>query len=253
MPEPLGEGLPAFPRADIDTMADFLLPHDIAEKTFIVIAAYNEETCIADVVTQVRQQFPNVVVVDDGSTDATYANAKRASKYTLRHFVNRGQGAALQTGIEFALDKGAEYIVTFDADGQHRVEDIEHLLAPLCRGECHYALGSRFLGTADGVPFSKKMTLRLAVLFTRVINRVQLTDTHNGLRAFSRQGAKRVQITLDRMAHASELIDQIRHSGLAYTEVPVQIRYTEYSIEKGQNPLGAFRIVMQYLLGRISR
>jgi glycosyltransferase involved in cell wall biosynthesis len=171
----------------------------------------------------------------------------------LRHVVNRGQGAALQTGIQFALLRGAGVVVTFDADGQHRVQDVESMVAPILRGECEITLGSRFLGGTEDIPASRRRMLRLAVLFTRIVNRVNVTDAHNGLRAFSRRAAEQINITLDRMAHASELIDQIRASGLGFREVPVQIRYTDYSIDKGQRSGNAIRIVLNYLLGRVLR
>jgi len=223
----------------------------MAQDVFVVIPAYNESTCIEEVAREVRAVYPNVVVVDDGSRDDTLSAARRGARYALRHPINRGQGAALQTGITFALARGAKYVVTFDADGQHRVEDIEALLEPIRKGECEIALGSRFLGKTVDMPGGRRRVLKLAVLFTRLVNRVQLTDAHNGLRAFSRVAAQRIDITLDRMAHASELIDQIRRSGLAYKEVPVQIRYTEYSMAKGQSSRGALRIVLHYLLGRV--
>ncbi len=223
----------------------------MAEDVFVIIPAYNESACIAQVAREVRAAYPHVVVVDDGSHDDTAEAAKRGATYVLRHPINRGQGAALQTGITFALQRGADYIVTFDADGQHRVEDIEALLVPLRAGECEITLGSRFLGNVVDIPAARWRVLKLAVLFTRIVNRVKLTDAHNGLRAFSRRAAQQIDITLDRMAHASELIDQIRRSGLAYQEVPVQIRYTEYSLAKGQSSRGAFRIVLHYILGRV--
>lgn len=221
------------------------------EEAFVVIPAYNEQASIAQVVGEVRVSYPSVVVVDDGSTDDTFAEAKRVARYTLRHPINRGQGAALQTGITFALKRGAKYIVTFDADGQHRVEDIAALIEPIQKGECEIALGSRFLGQTIDMPPARRRVLKLAVLFTRIVNRVSLTDAHNGLRAFSRHAACQIDITLDRMAHASELIDLVRNSGLAYREVPVHIRYTDYSLAKGQDSRGALRIVWHYLLGRV--
>lgn len=229
------------------------LPADVIKNVFVVIAAYNEEVCLEEVVNEVRACYPNVVVVDDGSADGTFQAARRSATHVLRHAVNRGQGAALQTGIEFALLRGAHYVVTFDADGQHRTEDIETLLGPICRGECEITLGSRFLGQATNIPRSRRLTLRLAVLFTRLVNRIPLTDAHNGLRAFSREAASRIQITLDRMAHASELIDLIAETGLPFKEVPVLIRYTERSLAKGQSSRGAFRIAFHYLVGRILR
>ncbi len=230
-----------------------VLPPDVVQGVFVVIAAYNEEACLEQVVREVRQLYPNVVVVDDGSADGTFDAARRSAPYALRHVVNRGQGAALQTGLEFALLRGARYVVTFDADGQHCPEDIAALLDPIRRGECHIALGSRFLGRSTGMPRSRRVTLWLGVLFTRLFNRIKLTDTHNGLRAFSREAASRIHITLDHMAHASELIDLIAGTGLPFREVPVSIRYTAHSLAKGQSSRGAFRIAFHYLMGRILR
>ncbi|MFQ5429815.1 MAG: glycosyltransferase family 2 protein [Phycisphaerae bacterium] len=228
-------------------------PAEVRETTFVVIPAYNEATCLESVVRPVRAIYPHVVVVDDGSRDETFAVARRCATYALRHLINRGQGAAIQTGIDFACLRGARYIVTFDADGQHSVEDIAALLAPIHRGACDIALGSRFLGEAVDLPLARRLTLRVAVLFTRWVNRMPLTDAHNGLRAFSRRAAERIQITLDQMAHASEIIDLIRRSGLPVREVPVSIRYTEYSLSKGQSSRGAVRIALHYLLGRMMR
>lgn len=227
------------------------LSDDILSRVSIVIAAFNEEAQIESVVREVRKRYPQVVVVDDGSEDRTAQAARQGGALVLRHLINRGQGAALQTGIECALKRGAAYIVTFDADGQHAVEDIEAMLIPIVRGECEITLGSRFLGSAVDMPRSRRLVLKLGILFTHLINRMPLTDTHNGFRAFSRQAAEHIQITADRMAHASEMIDLVRESGLPWREIPVQIRYTEYSMQKGQSSRGAWRIVLQYLFGRL--
>ena len=227
-------------------------PHaDVPDGIFVVVPAYNEAPAIGAVLHELRAVYSNVVVVDDGSTDGTAEVARIAAKYVLRHPINCGQGAALQTGIDFALLQGAEFIVTFDADGQHRVEDVVALLSPILSGECDIALGSRFLGTCVGIPPLRRRMLRLGVLFTRLVNGVNLTDAHNGLRAFSRRAAQRINLRLDRMAHATELIDQIRLSGLPLKEIPVQIRYTPYSLRKGQSTRGAIRIALHYLLGRV--
>lgn len=220
---------------------------------FVVVPAYNESEVVGQVVESLRRDYPNVVVVDDGSTDETREAAKAAGATVLRHVINRGQGAAIQTGIEFSLLSGATHIVTFDADGQHDVADIARLLEPILRGDCEIAMGSRFLGEAIDLPVSRRMTLKLGVLFTRFTSGVNLSDVHNGLRAFSRKAAQRIHIRLDGMAHASELIDLIHRSGLPYREVPVTIRYTEYSRAKGQSTRGAIRIAWHYLLGRVVR
>jgi len=230
-----------------------MLPPAVRQATFVIVPAYNEAACIESVLRELLAVYPNTIVVDDGSTDDTYGVARNLTRHALRHMINRGQGAALQTGIDYALRQGAAYIVTFDADGQHRVEDIAALLAPIVAGECDITLGSRFLGEAIAIPLSRRILLRLAVWFTRLVSRVPLTDAHNGLRAFSRRAAERIQISMDRMAHASEMVDSIRKSELPFREVPVQIRYTPYSLAKGQTLRDALRVVSHYLLGRVAR
>lgn len=175
-----------------------------------------------------------------------------AGAVVLRHIVNRGQGAALQTGLEYALGAGAQFVVTFDSDGQHAVEDISALLAPLVRGEAEIALGSRFLdSTQTSIPFVRRAVLRAGIVFTRVTSGARVTDTHNGIRAFSREAATRLRISMDRMAHASELLDQVVAGGLRYVEVPVRIRYTAYSRQKGQRSSAAFRIALDYIIARV--
>jgi len=222
-------------------------------RTYVVVPAYNEAACIGEVLSGLVAVYPNVVVVDDGSSDDTYAVAGGIVPHALRHAVNRGQGAALQTGIEYALKCGAAYIVTFDADGQHRIEDIAALVGPIAAGECETTLGSRFLGETIHMPASRRFMLRLAVLFTRLVSRVPLTDAHNGLRAFSRRAATQIDLSMDRMAHASEIIDIIRRSELPFREVPVQIRYTEYSLAKGQSVRDGIRIALHYIVSRVVR
>jgi len=221
------------------------------DPVFVVVGAYNEAPVIQTVVTELRARFHHVVVVDDGSTDGTGELASTAGARVLRHVVNRGQGAALQTGLSYSLARGAGYIVTFDADGQHRTEDIDRLLDPLVAGTAEIALGSRFLGRAENIPWLRWLTLKGGVLFTRGISGGRLSDTHNGLRALSCKAAQHIRITEDRMAHASELIDQVIASGLPYVEVPVTIRYTAYSKAKGQPLTALIRILIDDLSRRL--
>lgn len=222
-------------------------------RVYIVVPAYNEASAVCDVVRELRGQFRRVVVVDDGSRDATASEAARGGAIVLRHVLNRGQGAALQTGIEFCLIRGADIIVTFDADGQHRIEDVHRMLAALDSTGADLAIGSRFLDLQSNLPASRRLTLRIATRFMRLTSGVPLTDAHNGLRAIRRRAAQKIRITLDGMAHASELVDQIDRHGLTVTEVPVVIRYSEYSLRKGQSSLAAIRIAFDYLFKRIFR
>lgn len=230
-----------------------MMPASTPTTVYAVVPAYNEGVTIGDVVTAVSTELPHlcIVVVDDGSMDDTAEQAARAGATVLRHVVNRGQGAALQTGIDYALSQGAKIIVTYDADGQHDPADLERLIAPLREGRADVALGSRFLEHVNEVPRTRRMVLRAAVLFTRMTSGLKLTDTHNGYRALSRAAAQKISIRLDRMAHASEILDQIRIHKLRYVEVPVRIRYTEYSRQKGQRARAAFRIAIDYLLGKL--
>jgi glycosyltransferase involved in cell wall biosynthesis len=221
---------------------------------FIVVPAYNEARAIGTVVTNLMSAgWRNVLVIDDGSSDETRAAARAAGALVLTHVINRGQGAALQTGISYALQRGAEVIVTFDSDGQHRVEDLEGLIAPILDQTADVALGSRFLGSTEKIPRSRKLLLRAAVWFTRFTSGLRVTDAHNGLRAFSRNAAARIHIDLDRMAHASELIDQVARGRMRFVEVPVHIRYSDYSRRKGQSSLGAFRVLFDYIWSRWTR
>lgn len=230
------------------------LPEAVRARTAIVIAAFNEAGCIGSVVRELRAlSYPLVIVVDDGSADATAEEAKLGGATVLRHLVNRGQGAALQTGITYGLARGAEIIVTFDADGQHDAADLPAMITPIANGEVQICLGSRFLDKRPEMPWLRRLVLRAAVLFMRWTSRVKLTDAHNGFRAFSRLAAQSVDIQLDRMAHASEIVDQFYHSGLPYREIPVRIRYTEYSLRKGQRSSAALRVAFDYLLGRLTR
>lgn len=220
---------------------------------WIVVPAFNEGPRLGAVLVELCGSWPNIVVVDDGSEDDTSAVALRHPCWVLRHLLNCGQGAALQTGLDFALKRGAEIVVTFDADGQHQTDDVERLVTPISAGEADVVLGSRFLGTVVGIPWQRRAVLKLGVLFTRIFSRVRVTDTHNGLRALSRGAAGQIRITQNRMAHASEILDQVRQLGLRYCEVPVTLRYSSQTMAKGQSSWNALRIVGQLFLGRLLR
>jgi len=218
-----------------------------------VIPAFNENDVIRDVVIGLRRLYQNIIVVDDRSSDDTGATAFRAGATVLRHPINLGQGAALQTGIRYALGHGADYIVTFDADGQHRADDIRVLIETQVRTGADVVLGSRFLGRANDIPRLRRMVLRLAVVFTRLASGMKLTDAHNGLRLLTRGAAERLWIRQNRMAHASEIIDQISALRLTVAEAPVTIVYTDYSLRKGQRLSNAVNILSDLLMARLKK
>lgn len=218
---------------------------------WVVIPAYNEAPRIGTGLAALCPNWPNIVVVDDGSADETSEAVRRHPVWLLRHPVNLGQGAALVTGIRFALRRGAEFIVTFDADGQHDVADIDSLLAPLLEGRADIAFGSRFLGRTVGIPKSRRLMLSAAVLVTRALYGMPVTDAHNGLRAMSRKAAAALRITTNRMEHASEILERVREQHLRWTEVPVTIHYTEESLAKGQRTGAAFHLFIRLILEKL--
>jgi polyprenyl-phospho-N-acetylgalactosaminyl synthase len=211
--------------------------------TWVVIPAYNEGDVLGAVLQRVLTVCPNVVVVDDGSPDHTAAAAIAHPVHLLRHAINLGQGAALQTGLGYALAQGAEYLVTFDADGQMDETEIAALCAAISTSTADVALGSRFLRRAPSMPRLRRLLIRTATLFTRLTTGLRLTDTHNGFRAFSRPAAREVHLKQNGMAHASEILHTIARRRWRYVEVPVSIRYTEYSLAKGQSLLNSINIL----------
>lgn len=221
-------------------------------KTVAVIPAYNEQGRIGACVRDAAMFCDAVVVVNDQSSDATAEEAHRAGAYVLHHIINRGQGAALQTGTDYAVDKlAADIIVHFDADGQMQGNDIPPMIQPIMDGQVDIVLGSRFLGVQANLPRSRWVVLKLGLLFTRITSGVRLTDAHNGFRVLSRHGALTMRITLDRMAHASQIYDLIKMHGLRYTEKPVTIRYTDETLAKGQSSFGAIRIVKDFVCDKL--
>ena len=222
-------------------------------RTVVVIPAFNEEQAIFLVASGILRRGHDVVVVDDGSSDATSAEARRSGALVLRHPINRGYGAALTTGTEWAARRGYDAVVHFDADGQHDPDEIAAVAAPILAGEADVAIGSRFLGSANSLPWRRKLLIRVAVLFTRVVSRVRLTDAHNGFRALSADAARRLDCREDGMEYASELVERIARQGLRLCEVPVTITYSEYSMSKGEGNLAKLRVGARFLWSKLTR
>lgn len=220
-------------------------------KRIAVIPAYNTEAVVADVVASVRPMVDDVIVVDDGSRDATAAKAAAAGARVAVHLINRGQGAALQTGMDLALRHGADIIVHFDSDGQHPSHQIQELVAPIEAGEVDVVLGSRFLDTTSNVPPVRRAILKAGGIFTRLVSGLSITDPHSGFRALSRKAAQKIRLRQDRMAHASEFLQLLARHELSYREIPVTIRYTDYSMAHGQSSWNAIRIVIDLIKGSI--
>jgi len=227
--------------------------HDV----WIVIPALDEASIIGDVIADVRSVFDHVVCVDDGSRDDTGERALRAGAHVVRHPVNLGQGAAIQTGVEYARRQpGAAVFATFDADGQHRVKDLIRMIDRLAGEKADLVIGTRFAdpGVVSRTPMVKRMVLRTVAWLSPRSRKLGLTDAHNGLRVFNRTVADGLNITISGMGHAGEFVTLAYENRWRVAEEPVEILYTEYSMSKGQPLLNGVNIIFEGLLrGRMSR
>lgn len=219
-----------------------------ADSTWFVIPLFNEGQVIGDVIRDLRAVYPLVVCVDDGSSDDSAARAAEAGAAVVRHPYNMGQGAALKTGIDYALrDPDMRQVVTFDADGQHQVADAAEMIAVRQDQDVDVVLGSRFLDSRTKPGLIKRIVLRGAVWYSNLTTGVRLSDAHNGLRVLGRHACEVIVIEQNRMAHASEMVQEIGRHRLSIREHPVHILYTDYSRAKGQSVLNAVNIVIDML------
>lgn len=226
----------------------------LKKNIYFVIPAYNEENAISKVIENLYSKgYYKLIIIDDGSKDNTSKviyNILNKESILLKHCINRGQGAALKTGIDYALkEEDCKYIVTFDSDGQHRLSDLEKFIIPLEKNKCDIAIGSRFLKkeSRELVPIKKRILLKGALLITIILSGIKLTDTHNGYRVMNKKAAKAINITMDGFEHASEIIDEIAKKKIRYLEIPVFIDYTDYSKQKGQKISNSIRILLRML------
>lgn len=226
--------------------------HPFMATTCVVVPAYREAAVIAGVVATLVGRFGEVVVVDDGSRDATGDLAAAAGATVLRHPVNLGQGAALQTGFEYAAQQPwVTHVLTFDADGQHHVDDAVAAVELAGRTGVDLVLGSRFLEESDPVPALRRIVLRAGVVFSRWTTGLELTDTHNGLRVLSRRAIASLRLRHHGMAHASEILEVAGREGWSYREVPARVHYSDYSVAKGQSSLNAVNVLLDLAVDRI--
>ncbi len=221
-----------------------------AQEVALVVPIYNEGPVIAKVLNEAKTIFPHIICVDDGSIDDSAALARAAGATVLTHAINLGQGAALQTGITYYLRAtDLPYVATFDADGQHQTEDVVSMWKRATTDQLDIIFGSRFLSEKQEMGAAKRIVLKTAAWATARTTRMKLTDAHNGLRLLSRRAAGTLNLKQNRMAHASEIVAQLGKSGLPWAEMPVHIRYTDYSKAKGQSLWNSINIVMDLVMG----
>jgi len=217
---------------------------------FAIIPAYNEEDRISGVIEGLRGHVDRVVVVDDASVDCTVQRAQKAGATVLRHKINRGQGAALQTGHAYARKHGAEHVIHFDGDGQFDVLDIGPALRRLKKSGVDVVLGSRFLDNRSNMPWFKKNILHpIGRVINKLFSGLHLSDVHNGFRVLNKKALEKIVITQDRMAHATEIPALIKKHNLSYIEFPVKVTYHEY----GQRASGGVQVLKDLIFGKFVR
>lgn len=222
-------------------------------KIFIVIPTYNEEKMIKQVIQSIKKEgFTNIIIVDDASIDNTSKIAKEENILLYKHIINRGLGGALNTGITAALTNKADIIVTFDADGQHKATDIKKLIQPIINKEADVVIGSRLISN-EQMHFIRRIGNFGLNIITYLLFGVYCTDTQSGLRAFSKETAEKIKIKTNRMEVSSEIIQEIKRNNLKLKEIPIQPIYTDYSMQKGQTHLNAFRIIYKLILRKLIR
>lgn len=224
-------------------------PH-LVRNTWLVVPLYNEATVIHDVIAHTLETFPHILCVDDGSSDGSASLAHAAGAEVAQHPINLGQGAALQTGFDWVLTyTDARYVITFDADGQHRTSDALRMVERAETEDLGFVLGSRFLSETHQAGTLKKFVLRTAARATKMRTGMDMTDAHNGLRVLRRDALEQIRLRQNRMAHASEIVHQLAATGLPSAEESVTIDYTDYSRSKGQSLLNGVNIVTEMLFG----
>jgi len=217
---------------------------------WIIIPAYNEENIIKDVLEELLSRGFKLVVIDDGSTDNTYNVVQTVIQnnpgkgYLYHHPINRGLGATLKTGIEVCLEKNADIVVTFDADGQHNPDDILPVCQPVIDGKADVVIGTRDF---NDMPSVKKISNQLMNLITWIFYGARVKDSQSGLRAFNKKAAVALDIESREYGISSEIIREINQKELHMDEVPIETIYTDYALAKGTNLKVGLKILVRMI------
>lgn len=223
----------------------------------VIIPIYNESKIINTILCDPGFKKYTVIIINDGSKEKLELNTIHHQFYLLTHSKNLGQGAALQTGMEYCKFLKVDIAVHFDGDGQHQVSDIERLIKPLINKEADVVIGSRFLpgekrSGRSKIPRLKIIILKLAKVVQFIFTGINLSDSQNGLRALNAKALSTINIKQNRMAHAIEIIESCVKEKLVIKEVPVNILYSAYSMDKGQKIYNGLLIFLRLLFERIN-
>lgn len=229
-------------------MVKALIKRELKEEVYIVVPAKNEGDRVAKVVQSIiAEGYTNVIVVDDGSEDKTALYAKEAGATVLNHLVNLGAGAATQTGMEFALAKGARTIVTMDGDSQHFASDISNLVHHLNHQNLDLVIGSRFLEPNNQIPTDRIVVNKLANWFSGIITGLFVTDSQSGMKAIHAKLASKMHFTFDGYEFCTEILKIAHQEKARFDEIPIQVKYSEELAGKGQSWRNIGRMVFRLL------
>ena len=217
---------------------------------YLIVPFYNEGNILIKVIKELQKYFTNIICIDDGS-DKKFKIKKKLGIHLIQHPINLGQGAALQTGITFALEKKAKIIVTYDADGQHSCKDVLGMIKLLKKNKLDIVQGSRFLKKNSKIPFVRKLILKIAIIISNFFDNTEFTDTHNGLRVFNEKFERKIKIKNSRMSHPHDINKLISKHKFKTMEYPTKIKYTKYSLSKGQKNINSINILFDILVSQI--
>jgi len=212
---------------------------------WVIIPAYNEEKHVGKVIEEVKKYARNIVLVDDGSKDKTSEIGRNKKVIVLRHVVNLGKGAALKTGCDFALLKGAKQIIAIDADGQHEPKEIPNFLKSL--GGVDIVFGYRKF--SQQMPFVLKLGNKSINTATKMLYGINLKDTQSGYRAFTADAYRKIRWKATDYSMESEMIANAGKHKLKYKEIPIQTIYSDKY--KGTTVLDGFKIVFNMIKWRL--
>ena len=215
---------------------------------YVIVPAFNEQNVIKDIINNLLKNFSNVIVINDGSNDKTLETINDLDIKILNHEINLGVGAAVQTGFDYVSNiPDAKAVITFDADGQHLVDDAVAMAKEIMICDEGIIFGTRFPKHSKNIPMVKRIVLKLIAKITDLVTGVSLSDAHNGLKAYKVSIIKELELQFSSYSYESELITQVAKKKIDYKEMSTDIKYTSYSIKKGQKLLNGLLIIEDLL------
>jgi len=223
-------------------------------KIAIILPAFNEGRVIKNTLKDLKEELSKdktnsykLIVINDGSTDLTKKLSIKNSDIVLTHRINRGLGAALATGLEYVKrSRSFNYAITFDSDGQHNPKDIKKAVLALKNGY-DVVIGSRFLSKDQEFPKLRKIILQISNIITYIFFQVWTTDSQSGFRGFNKKAIETIKIRTNKMEVSSEFFAEIKKNHLKLKEIPIKVKYTKYSLSKGQSNLNGVKVLIKLL------